>query len=203
MLALAALAPFALLALVARATPVAGWELEAVTAFALGHGAWPDLVRALNAAGNPVPWAMVVAALAVCFGVLRGMLTGALVGLSFAADLAAFTTKLLVERLRPETIATQHFSGADLFAFPSGHVVRMVALAAVVAWLLAPPAWRLRLALLAALGAGLAMGYARVALGVHWPTDALGGILLGTGWFAVSVALVGQVAARRQPNGAA
>jgi undecaprenyl-diphosphatase len=60
----------------------------------------------------------------------------------------------------------------------------------VVFWLLAPAGWRLRLAVIGGLIAGTVMGYARVSLGVHWPTDTLGGTLLGLGWFAVTAALV-------------
>jgi membrane-associated phospholipid phosphatase len=34
------------------------------------------------------------------------------------------------------------------------------------------------------------MAYARVALGVHFPTDTLGGLLLGICWFALTAAFV-------------
>lgn len=161
-----------------------------LSSLALGNDPWGDVVRLINTLGNLPVWAVIVGVLSVALGVLRGLRVAALVGLSFAADLAAFAVKLVVERARPETTAAQHFFGPDSFAFPSGHVVRAVALAAAVAWLLAPAGMRLRLAVGAGLLAWLVMGYARVALGVHWPTDTIGGALLGVAWFGVTAAVL-------------
>ena len=189
-----ALLAFVLLAAWARFSSPAAWEPAVLFALAISSDPWGDVVRLVNFVGSLQIWAVVVGASALAVGIRRGVAAGALIALSFAADLAAFAVKIVVERERPETAATEHFFGPDSFAFPSGHVVRAVAFAAVVAWLLAPAGVRARLALASAVLAGLVMGYARVALGVHWPTDALGGILLGVGWFGVTAALVRRAA---------
>ena len=189
LLALLALVPFVLLAGWARLGSPAPWEPELLTALATGPGLGGDISRAINTLGNLPVWAIVVAVAAAVVGAARGIGAALLVAVSFASDLAAFGVKILVERERPETVAVGQFVGSDSFAYPSGHTVRAAALVAVVVWLVAPARWRLPLAAISGVGAGLVMGYARVSLGVHWPTDTIGGALLGLGWFAVTAAL--------------
>jgi undecaprenyl-diphosphatase len=185
-LAVLTLLPFLALAIWASFGSQALWEQGVVDSIALKAGLFGDVFRAINTLGNLPYWSVLVAIVAVAIWLVRGVRAALLVGLSLASDLAAFAVKVVVERQRPDTAATEHFFGPDSFSFPSGHVVRAVALLAALAWVLAPPALRVRLALAAGVIAGVVMGYARVALGVHWPTDAIGGALLGTAWFAVT-----------------
>ena len=186
LLALLTLLPFIALAIWARLYSPAPWEPDVLTAIALREGLFGDVFRLINNLGNLPLWSVLVAIVSAGIWLLRGVRAAILVGLSLASDLAAFAVKLVIERQRPDTAATEHFFGPDSFAFPSGHVVRAVALIAVVVWVLAPPGLRFRLALASGLVAGAVMGYARVALGVHWPTDALGGALLGLAWFGIT-----------------
>lgn len=58
------------------------------------------------------------------------------------------------------------------YSFPSGHTIFMFALVAGIFPYNKKAAWWLA-------GAGLLIGLARVAAGVHYPSDILGGIILG------------------------
>jgi membrane-associated phospholipid phosphatase len=82
-------------------------------------------------------------------------------------------TKLLVERPRPSGFS---------FGFPSGHTTTAATLAVVVVYVVSREPLRSlpRHAIQAlALVAMVLVGWARIVLGAHWPTDVLGGVLLG------------------------
>lgn len=188
---LAALIPFLLLATWARVATPGAWELELLLAMRVpDSGPLAVLAGALNTLGSLVIWAALVAICSLAALALRRPWAALLIALSLVSDVVATVVKLVVERGRPEGAVVDVLFGGDSFAFPSGHVVRATAIVAVLAWLLAPPRFRLPLAIVLASVAGLAMGYARVALGVHWPTDVLGGLLLGLAWFAFTAWLV-------------
>ena len=199
LVALAALLPFAVLAVWARFSTPASWEMDAIAAFANQPGAVAAVVATLNAVGNLPVWAVVIGLASVATGILRGLKAAILVALTFASDLAAFCVKVLVERDRPDTAAVEQFFGVDNFSYPSGHTVRAAALIATLIWLFAPARYRLPLAIVGGAGAGAVMGFARVAMGVHWPTDAIGGTLLGIAWFALTAALI-WIAPFRRPR---
>lgn len=81
------------------------------------------------------------------------------------------------------------WAGFQVYAYPSGH-----AGAAVMAyWPLAAVLWsnaRLRRpAVVAAALISLGSGLGRIYLGVHWPTDVLGGYLLAGAWLAVGLGI--------------
>lgn len=72
-------------------------------------------------------------------------------------------------------------------SFPSGHSANSMAVFVAVALMAAPPAWR-RPALAAALSLSIVIGLTRIFLGVHWPSDVIGGWAWGL--FAVGLAMI-------------
>lgn len=74
----------------------------------------------------------------------------------------------------PRPLLVPHLDSVTTFAFPSGHAANSTALAGALA-LLIGQRWALGAA---ALTAGL-IGVSRTWLGVHWPTDVLGGWMVG------------------------
>jgi undecaprenyl-diphosphatase len=190
-LALATAIPFAMLAIWAHFEPTPQWEINLVTALAMGSGVSADVLTTINTLGNLQNWAIFTAVAAVAVAIARGPRLGILVGLSFVVDFVASLVKLFVERGRPDTDAAHLLFGADSFGFPSGHTARVAALVGVVIWSFAPARWRLPLSVAFAVVLGLVMAYARISLGVHFPIDTLGGLLLGLAWFALIVATLG------------
>ena len=147
----------------------------------LAHPAWTDLLRV---ASDELwgPWTMrLLVAVAVGWLAARGAWRLALWAAltETASGLVGLLVKDVVARTRPalpEPVA--HAAG---FSFPSGHAMTAMTSCAVLLLVLLPVVprrWR-PLAWLAAIVPVFGVGLTRVALGVHWVSDVLGGWLLG------------------------
>ncbi|MEU5937591.1 phosphatase PAP2 family protein [Micromonospora sp. NPDC047548] len=190
------LVPFALLAvLVVGAWPPLHDLDAAVTGalhrYALDHPGW---VRAMNlwtnvfapgplrvAAGVVVVWLWVRRARRLALWVVTTMAVGGLLGALL---------KLLVGRGRPDLL--DPVARAAGFSFPSGHTLNATLAAGVLLLVFLPyargrTAARVALWAAAVLVAGVT-GLSRVALGVHWTSDVLGGWLLGVAVVAATSA---------------
>ncbi|GIV83739.1 MAG: hypothetical protein KatS3mg052_0746 [Candidatus Roseilinea sp.] len=102
--------------------------------------------------------------------------------------------RIAVGRMRPSVDYIPHAlpelqADFQRFSYPSGHAgAAMIALFALAALSGSHP----RLRIPATLGAALLMlgvGFGRVYLGVHWPTDVLAGYLLAAGWIGIGLHL--------------
>jgi undecaprenyl-diphosphatase len=102
---------------------------------------------------------------------------------------ATAVVKFLTSRDRPDEALVGTLSSA----FPSGHAVRAVTVYGLIAWLVWLMVRPVGVRLLLAAGAVvliLASALARVALVAHWPTDVIGGVVLGAVWLVISLVLV-------------
>src|SRR5437016_3101829 len=94
--------------------------------------------------------------------------------------------KLLVSRHRPTVDLVHILTPASGFSYPSGHAVFFTWMSFMLAASLAPrikPIYRPAL-WVAAMIVVLLTCIARVWAGDHWPSDVVGGVLLGAGWSA-------------------
>lgn len=99
--------------------------------------------------------------------------------------------KLLVARPRP--MLTSWLDDPRDYSFPSGHAAGMMVVLLLAALLL-----ERRWLTVPAVALAVAIGLTRPMLGVHWPTDVIGGWLFGAGSALIGVGLVeGQRGAMR------
>lgn len=111
----------------------------------------------------------------------------------------------LIGRARPPI--SDWAGAASGLSFPSGHTTVATLFALSCAWACAGrarPGWPRRAVWAGAAVYAGAVGWSRVWLGVHWPTDVVGGWLFGLAWLAASTALIlslGPLSLRRWPPG--
>jgi undecaprenyl-diphosphatase len=94
--------------------------------------------------------------------------------------------KALVGRLRP--LVPTPFATAPGYSFPSGHTLDATVFYGVMLLVFLPiiPRRLRKLVIGLVIALVIAIGFSRVAIGVHYPSDVIGGWLLGVAWLAIT-----------------
>ena len=133
-----------------------------------------------------VGFAFVVAALLSRHVRLALIVAGTLI----AASLFTYVVKEYVGRPRPPW---DHLVHVTSYSFPSGHTLNSTVsygLLAVVAWRSRIPVRARQAAVIVGVALPFLIGVSRIALGVHYPTDVLGGWLAGIAFVALAAMLI-------------
>ena len=148
-----------------------------------------DLLQVLTFFGKPPFLALLcVAVSAFLFRRHRYHLVGFLLTSVIVGGLVDTWVKVVVSRERPSLehpIASAHGK-----SFPSGHAMSSTITYGALLLILLPliPAARRRLAIVLTAVWLLIIGFTRLALGVHYISDVLGGYALGAAWLALTTA---------------
>ena len=138
-----------------------------------------------------------IAMAVILFLLKRHRKAGLAVGAGLAINLAVcnWTLKPLIGRIRPFMVNTAVellVETPSSASFPSGHTASSFAVVGAL-WAMKHPLWK-PAAVVAAL-----MAFSRLYLYVHWPTDILGGIVVG--WLCGMLgAIIVQKASKAQRN---
>jgi len=177
-------AAFATLALVVGSTPEPLDIDQTIVALVVPwRGSPADLP--MKVATYCCSWQVIVgstAVAAIVFVARRWHRSAALILVAVVGDeIIVSTLKWLIQRPRPDqSLAMLPATGSS---FPSGHTFICVAFYGLLAGLALRrmPSLAPRLVLgVAAVAWALTVGFSRVYLGAHWPTDVLGSLLLGS-----------------------
>lgn len=152
----------------------------------LGPDWFEEMMRDITAFGGTGPLAFITLA-GILYLLLRRRLRTALflfIAISGGQVLSSLL-KLGFDRPRPDLVP----HGAQVYtaSFPSGHAMMTAVVYLTLAALLARSESRPRIKtylLLLAASVTLMVGISRVYLGVHWPSDVLGGWMIGSAWAA-------------------
>ncbi|MER5736700.1 MULTISPECIES: phosphatase PAP2 family protein [unclassified Streptomyces] len=184
-----------LVLVVAGWSPLLSFDLavdEALHRHALAH---PGLTRLHRVLSDWVwdPWTLRALAFAVVLALVRHghrRLALWVAGTVLAAAGVQQAVKALVGRERP--VWREPVDSASFAAFPSGHAMTAAVVCGLLLWVFAlvgREPWRgwgtvAGIAVVSVLG----VGWTRIYLGVHWPSDVVAGWLAG--WCCVAVAIV-------------
>ncbi len=158
---------------------------DGLTRWAASSGAVVTALHGITRLGDTATLTA-VAALAVAWLLLRRRpwVAAHVVVTAVGGGLLGVVVKELVERLRP--LVDVQVAGAPGWSFPSGHTLGATVTYGVLLLVFASVRRARRAATALVVVTVLLVGFTRVALGVHYATDVLGGWLLGLLWLALT-----------------
>jgi undecaprenyl-diphosphatase len=131
---------------------------------------------------------------------LKGRALWALVTMMVGWSIGALA-KIVVQRARP--IVDDAVPHAEGYSFPSGHELNITVAASVMVFLLWPLLSKTgrRVAIGLSALAVVAVGFDRVFIGAHFPSDVVAGFILGVGIvFSSWIGFIGRTAAISSPG---
>ncbi|MET0401409.1 MAG: phosphatase PAP2 family protein [Cystobacter sp.] len=160
-----------------------------------------EAARDVTALGSLTVLALVVVAVCGFLAFVRRWRTLALV---LAATLGGTGVNSVLKELvaRPRPSVVPHLTWVLTESFPSGHAMLSAIVYLTLGGLLSElveKRWLKAYLLTVALVVTVLVGFTRVYLGVHYPTDVLGGWIAGLGW-ALVVVLVARMARSKSPG---
>ncbi|WP_373475148.1 phosphatase PAP2 family protein [Sphingorhabdus sp.] len=166
------------------------FDLAVSSALNMQRGTSPDwlilVMHGISWIGGGIQRYIIITILTIALWRWWGWGAGLAMGLT--SLVSAFTSELLkafFARMRPDFVP--HLDAVTSAAYPSGHA-NNAAVVYILFIMLVPqarhPGWQLAAAVMIIL-----TGLSRIMLGVHWPTDVIGGWMLGTA-FALTAAAV-------------
>lgn len=171
---------------------VQSWESEG----------WTRVMKGFSWVGSTMPVIVLSLGMIVVLYVFVGRRKGLFLFLAAigGSALIGYVLKLLFGRERP---SVHRLMEEDGFSFPSSSSVTAVALYGVIVYLLWSP--RLSRAGKIALTAAaifmmVCVGLSRIYLGVHYPSDVIGGMLAGAAWLWLSIAVFKHLSDSRDKN---
>jgi undecaprenyl-diphosphatase len=157
--------------------------------FAVTHMGFVGAMQAISDSGSARAW-QIVFTVVVLWLLHRRLPRLALFVVITAVGSSVLNSvvKTSVDRIRP--VLTDPVAREAGFSFPSGHTQAAVVGYAVLLLVFLPilhGIWR-KVAVTFAVIMVLAIGFSRVALGVHYVSDVVGGLILGAAWVAAMAA---------------
>lgn len=190
---------FAALAASVEAGQTVGLDADAEAARGTPGTTWAGIFEAITDLGGA--WVVVGLSILACALLIHARRYADALLVAVAVAVARALTMLCKLAFARERPACGDAIGMEsTFAFPSGHASAATALYGALALLILRSGLpqRTRIAVAAVLALLIAaIGFSRVYLGVHYPSDVLGGVLLGAACVAAGSAAATRLSARR------
>jgi undecaprenyl-diphosphatase len=167
-----------------------GVPLDAALRSRLYLGASPEMAHAAIILTQFGGWMIVTAAAAaaaVGLAMRRPRRAAVLLIMVSVGRLLVEIQKVVVHRARPGI--TDHLVVVHSASFPSSHAANSMITYLALALLVPTGSRRRAFAVVVAVLLSLAIGVSRIALGVHWPSDVIGGWSFGLFWILACMRL--------------